>query len=44
MSGTVDRIAGRILAAFGKLTGKQSTRAKGKAARGRGNAKRARPR
>jgi uncharacterized protein YjbJ (UPF0337 family) len=39
MSATVDRIAGRILEAFGKLTGSQSTQAKGKAARGRGAAK-----
>jgi uncharacterized protein YjbJ (UPF0337 family) len=37
--GTVDRIAGRILEAVGKLTRKQSTRAKGSAARGRGAAK-----
>ena len=34
--GTLDKIAGRILDAFGKLTGKKSTRAKGKAARTRG--------
>jgi uncharacterized protein YjbJ (UPF0337 family) len=34
--GTVDKVAGRVLEAFGKLTGKRSTRAKGKAARGRG--------
>jgi uncharacterized protein YjbJ (UPF0337 family) len=39
MSGAVDRIAGRIMEAFGKMTGKHSTRAKGKAARGRGAAK-----
>jgi uncharacterized protein YjbJ (UPF0337 family) len=44
MSATIDRIAGRILEAFGKATGNRSTRAKGKAARGRGAAKRGRKR
>jgi uncharacterized protein YjbJ (UPF0337 family) len=39
MSSAVDNIAGRILEAFGKVTGKRSTQAKGKAARGRGKAK-----
>lgn len=34
--GKVDRIAGRVLEAFGKLTGNRSAGAKGKAARGRG--------
>ena len=34
--GTLDRIAGRILEAFSRLTGKRSAGAKGKAARGRG--------
>jgi uncharacterized protein YjbJ (UPF0337 family) len=34
--GTLDRIAGRVLEAFAKLTGKRSTAAKGKAARLRG--------
>jgi uncharacterized protein YjbJ (UPF0337 family) len=34
--GTVDKIAGRVLEAFGKLTGNRSAKAKGKAARGRG--------
>jgi len=34
--GTLDRVAGRVLEAFSKLTGKRSTRAKGKAARARG--------
>jgi uncharacterized protein YjbJ (UPF0337 family) len=34
--GTVDKIAGRVLEALGKVTGNRSTRAKGKAARGRG--------
>jgi uncharacterized protein YjbJ (UPF0337 family) len=36
MSGAVDRIAGRIMDVFGKVTGRHSTRAKGKAARRRG--------
>jgi uncharacterized protein YjbJ (UPF0337 family) len=34
--GTVDRVAGRVQEAFGKLTGRRSAGAKGKAARGRG--------
>jgi uncharacterized protein YjbJ (UPF0337 family) len=34
--GTVDKIAGRVLEAFGKVTGNKKTKAKGKAARGRG--------
>ena len=34
--GTVDRIAGRVLAAWGRLTGNKKARAKGGAARGRG--------
>lgn len=36
--GTVDKIAGRVMEAFGKLTGNRSVKAKGagKAARGRG--------
>jgi uncharacterized protein YjbJ (UPF0337 family) len=34
--GVVDRITGRVLDAFGKMTGSRSTRAKGKAARRRG--------
>jgi uncharacterized protein YjbJ (UPF0337 family) len=38
--GTLDRIAGKVLDAFGKLTGKRSTQAKGKAARGRGAGRR----
>jgi uncharacterized protein YjbJ (UPF0337 family) len=38
--GTVDKIAGRVLEAFGKLTGNRSAGAKGKAARGRGGARR----
>jgi uncharacterized protein YjbJ (UPF0337 family) len=38
--GTVDKIAGKIMEAFSKLTGNRSTGAKGKAARGRGAARR----
>jgi uncharacterized protein YjbJ (UPF0337 family) len=34
--GFVDRVAGRILEVVGRLTGRSSHRAKGKAARGRG--------
>ena len=34
--GALDKIAGRVLEAFSKLTGKRSAGAKGKAARGRG--------
>ena len=34
--GALDRIAGRVLEAFSKLTGNRSAGAKGKAARGRG--------
>ncbi|MCW3015221.1 MAG: CsbD family protein [Solirubrobacterales bacterium] len=34
--GGIDKIAGRVLDAFGKLTGNRSTRVKGKAARVRG--------
>jgi uncharacterized protein YjbJ (UPF0337 family) len=34
--GRIDKIAGRILEAFGKLTGNRSAAAKGKAARARG--------
>jgi uncharacterized protein YjbJ (UPF0337 family) len=37
--GAVDRIAGRILEAFSKLTGNRSAGAKGKGARGRGAAR-----
>jgi uncharacterized protein YjbJ (UPF0337 family) len=40
LRGHVDRLAGRALDAFGKLTGRRSTRAKGKAARARGRARR----
>jgi uncharacterized protein YjbJ (UPF0337 family) len=34
--GALDKIAGRVLEAFSKLTGNRSAGAKGKAARGRG--------
>ena len=34
--GGIDKIAGRVLEAFGKLTGDRKAGAKGKAARGRG--------
>jgi uncharacterized protein YjbJ (UPF0337 family) len=34
--GALDKLAGRVLEAFSKLTGKRSAGAKGKAARGRG--------
>ncbi len=37
--GTLDRIGGRVMEVVGKLTGRQSTKAKGKAARGRGSAR-----
>jgi uncharacterized protein YjbJ (UPF0337 family) len=33
---SIDKIVGRVLVAFGKLTGNRSTVAKGKAARARG--------
>jgi uncharacterized protein YjbJ (UPF0337 family) len=42
--GGLDKIAGRVLEAFSKLTGKRSTGAKGKAARGRGSARSAKGR
>ena len=34
--GTIDRIAGRVLEAVGKVTGNHKTKAKGKGARTRG--------
>lgn len=37
--GGLDKLAGRVLEAFGKLTGDRSARTKGKAARGRGAAR-----
>lgn len=38
--GTLDRIAGRLMEMFAKVTGRQSTRAKGRAARARGTGRR----
>ena len=38
--GALDRMAGRLMEMFGKVTGRQSTRAKGKAARARGSGRR----
>jgi uncharacterized protein YjbJ (UPF0337 family) len=35
-AGGIDKVAGRVLEAFSKLTGNRSAGAKGKAARGRG--------
>jgi len=35
-AGTVVKVAGRVLEAIGKLTGRRTTTAKGKAARARG--------
>lgn len=37
--GFVDRLAGRVLEAWGRLTGQRSKQAKGKAAKGRGRAR-----
>jgi uncharacterized protein YjbJ (UPF0337 family) len=34
--GAIDKVAGRVLQAWGKLTGNRSARVKGKKARGRG--------
>ena len=42
--GAIDKIAGRVLEAFSKLTGNRSAGAKGKAARGRGSARSAKGR
>jgi len=42
--GGLDKVRGRILESFSKLTGKRSTGAKGKAVRGRGRAKSAKGR
>jgi uncharacterized protein YjbJ (UPF0337 family) len=38
--GTLDRIAGRLMEMVGKVTGRKSTNAKGKAARSRGTGRR----
>jgi uncharacterized protein YjbJ (UPF0337 family) len=35
--GTIDKMAGKVLEVLGRVTGRQSTKAKGKAARGRGH-------
>jgi uncharacterized protein YjbJ (UPF0337 family) len=43
-AGTADTLAGRLLEAFGKLTGNRSASAKGKAARGRGRGRSAKAR
>jgi uncharacterized protein YjbJ (UPF0337 family) len=37
--GTLDRLAGRVMEMIGKLTGRKSSTAKGKAARARGSAR-----
>jgi uncharacterized protein YjbJ (UPF0337 family) len=37
--GTLDKIAGRVMETFGKLTGNSKTKNKGRAARGRGKAR-----
>lgn len=42
--GFVDRVAGRVMEAFSKLTGRRSTGAKGKAARARGSGRKAKGR
>ena len=42
--GTLDKVAGRLMEAFSKLTGKKSTAAKGKAARVRGQGRSAKGR
>jgi uncharacterized protein YjbJ (UPF0337 family) len=44
LRGRIDQVAGSVLDAFGRLTGKRSTRAKGKAARARGKGRRAKGR
>jgi uncharacterized protein YjbJ (UPF0337 family) len=43
-AGGLDKVAGRVLEAFGKLTGNRSASAKGKAARGRGHGRSAKGR
>ena len=42
--GTLDRIAGRVMEAWGGLTGRTKPKAKGKASRVRGNARRGKAR
>jgi uncharacterized protein YjbJ (UPF0337 family) len=43
-AGTADTVAGRILEFVGRLTGRRTTTAKGKAARGRGAGRKAKGR
>ena len=43
-AGGIDKVAGRVLEAVGKLTGRKTTSAKGKAARGRGKVRSAKGR
>ena len=43
-AGGLDKVAGRVLEAWGKLTGNKSAGAKGKAARGRGHGRTAKGR
>jgi uncharacterized protein YjbJ (UPF0337 family) len=43
-AGGLDKVAGRVLEAIGRLTGNRSMAAKGKAARGRGGARSAKGR
>ena len=42
--GTLDRIGGRLMEAWGALTGRSSTKTKGKLARGRGSVRRGKAR
>jgi uncharacterized protein YjbJ (UPF0337 family) len=42
--GALDRLGGRVMEMVGKVTGRKSTKAKGKAARGRGSARSAKGR
>jgi uncharacterized protein YjbJ (UPF0337 family) len=42
--GTIDKMAGKVLEVIGKMTGRTSTQAKGKAARGRGHVRSAKGR
>ena len=42
--GTVDKMVGRVAETFSRLTGRQSTKAKGKAARTRGHGRSAKGR
>jgi uncharacterized protein YjbJ (UPF0337 family) len=42
--GALDRVAGRVLEAWGALTGRSSAKVKGRAARGRGRGRQAKGR